>query len=95
MAKQKRRMAGTKEAVVLRLLHGEDMELVSRESGFGLHELKKWLDQYKRAGREALKSHPGIANDLELEQARQLIAKQALELEILKKAKALAEGRRL
>ena len=95
MAKQKRRMAGTKEAVVLRLLHGEDMELVSRESSFGLHELKKWLDQYKWAGREALKSHPGIANDLELEQARQLIAKQALELEILKKARALAEGRRL
>jgi hypothetical protein len=88
-------MAGTKEVMVMRLLRGEDMELVSRESGFGLHELKKWLDQYKRAGREALKSHPGIAADLELEQARQLIAKQALELEILKKAKALAEGRRL
>lgn len=95
MAKQKRRMAGTKEAVVLRLLHGEDMELVSRESGFGLHELKKWVDQYRRGGREALKRHPGIADDLELEQARQLIAKQALELELVKKARALAEDRRL
>lgn len=95
MAKQKRRMVGNKEAVVMRLLRGEDMELVSRESGFGLHELKKWLDQYKRGGREALKSHPGVAVDLELEQARQLIARQALELEILKKAKAHAEGRRL
>lgn len=94
MAKQKRRMAGTKEAQVMRLLHGEDMELVSRESGFGLHELKKWLDQYKRGGREALKSHPGIADDLEMEQARQLIAKQALELELVKKARALAEGRK-
>ena len=94
MPGKKRRMAGTKEAVVLRLLRGEDMELVSRESGFGLHELKKWLDQYRRGGREALKSHPGIAADLELEQARQLIAKQALELEIIKKARALAEGRR-
>jgi transposase len=92
VAKQKRRMAGTKEAVVLRLLHGEDMETVSRESGFGLHELKKWSDQYKRGGREALKRHPGIAD--ELEQARQLIAKQALELELIKKARALAEGRR-
>ena len=95
MAKQKRRMAGTKEALVLRLLHGEDLELVSRESGFALHELKKWQDQYRRAGREALKSHPGVAADQELEQARQLIAKMALELEILKKAKALADGRRL
>lgn len=94
MPGKKRRMAGTKEAVVLRLLRGEDMELVSRESGFGLHELKKWLDQYRRGGRDALKSHPGVAADLELEQARQLIAKQALELEIIKKARALAEGRR-
>ena len=73
MAKQKRRMAGTKEAVVLRLLHGEDMETVSRESGFGLHELKKWSDQYKRGGREALKRPPGIADDLELEQARRMV----------------------
>ena len=48
MPGKKRRMAGTKEAVVLRLLRGEDMELVSRESGFGLHELKKWLDQYRK-----------------------------------------------
>ena len=94
MAKQRRRMAGTKEEVVLRLLRGEDMELVSRESGFALHELKKWLDQYKRGGRTALKSHPGIAADLGMEQARQLIAKQALELELIKKARALAEGRR-
>lgn len=91
MGKQKRRMAGTKEGVVLRLLRGEDMETVSRESGFGLHELKAWLDQYKRAGREALKSHPRQAESRELEQARQLIAKQALELEIRKKARALAD----
>lgn len=95
MAKQRRRMAGTKEEVVLRLLRGEDMELVSRDSGFGMHELKKWLDQYKRAGREALKSHPVNAANQELEQARQLIAKQALELELRKKVKALEEGQRL
>ena len=94
MPGKKRRMAGTKEAVVLRLLRGEDMDSVSRDSGFGLHELKPWLEQYKRAGREGLKSHPREAVNQELEQARQLIAKQALELEIIKKARALAEGRR-
>ena len=94
MAKKQRRAAGAKEAVVLRLLHGEDMELVSRESGFNLHELKKWLDQYRRGGREALKSHPGIAADLEIGQARELIAKQAMEIEILKKARAFAENRK-
>jgi len=41
-----------------------------------------------------LKSHPGIAADLEFDQAWQLIAKMALELELIKKARALAEGRR-
>ena len=91
--KKKRRMAGTKEEVVLRLLRGEDMETVSRESGFALHELKKWFDQYKRGGRQALKSHPEIGANQELDQARQLIAKQALELELVKKARAIAEGR--
>jgi hypothetical protein len=70
------------------------MEAVSRESGFGLHELKKWSDQYTRGGREALKTHPRKVEEFELEQARQLIAKQALELEIIKKARALAEDRR-
>ena len=95
MAKQRRRMTGTKEELVLRMLRGEDMETVSRDSGFALHELKRWLDQYKNAGREALKSHPGIAANQELEQAKQLIAKQALELELRKKVKALQDGRRL
>ena len=92
MAKR-RRMAGTKEDVVLRLLRGEDMDLVSRETGFALHELKAWIDQYKRAGREGLKSHPKRGEAPELAQARQLIAKLAMENEILKKARALAEGR--
>jgi transposase-like protein len=86
-------MPGTKEAVVLRLLRSEDMDLVSRETGFALHEIKGWLDQYKRGGLEALKRHPRPVVNAELEQARQLIAKQALEIEILKKAKALAASR--
>jgi len=59
MGKKKRRSAAVKEEVVLRLLKGEDLELVSRDTGFGLHELTAWRDRYLRGGREALKSHPG------------------------------------
>lgn len=94
MGKKKRRSAAVKEEVVLRLLKGEDMALVSRESGFAMHELAAWRERYLRGGREALKSHPGDPVNTELEQAKKLIANQALEIEILKKARAIAASRK-
>ena len=94
MGKKKRGSVALKEEVVLRLLKGEDLELVSRETGFGLHELSAWRDRYLRGGREALKSHPGDPVNSELDQAKKLIAKLALENEVLKKARALTVGRK-
>jgi len=94
MGKKKRRSVSVKEEVVLRLLKGEDLELVSRETAFALHELTAWHERYLRGGREALKSHPGDPVNAELDQAKKLIANQALELEILKKARALTVGRK-
>ena len=90
MAKKKRRSVALKEEVVLRLLKGEDLELISRETSFALHELTAWRERYLRGGREALKSHPGDPVNTELDQAKKLIANQALENEILKKARAIA-----
>jgi len=94
MAK-KRMSAAKKEALVLRLLRGEDMETVSRQAGVPLHRLSEWRDMYARGGRESLKAKPGDPVNTELRQTRDLIARQALEIEILKKAKALADGRKL
>ncbi len=94
MAKKKRRMAGTKEQVVLRLLRGEDMETVSRETGFQLHELAQWRERYMKAGREGLKTRPGDPVSVELQQAKMLIAQQALELELVKKSRALTGSRK-
>ena len=93
MGKKKRRSVALKEEAVLRLLKGEDLSLVSRETGFAMHELSAWRERYLRAGREALKSHPGDPVNAELEQAKKLIANQALENEILKKARAIAASR--
>jgi hypothetical protein len=90
----KRRSARIKEDLVLRLMRGEDLETVARESGTPLHELSDWRDKYMLAGREGLKSKPGDPLGEELRAARDLIAKQALELEILGKAQALAASRR-
>jgi transposase-like protein len=93
MAKKKRRSASVKEQAVMRLFRGEDMELVSRETGFTMHDLKQWRDKYELAGRQGLKSNPGDVRDVQLEQRDMLIAKQALEIEILKKARAIAGSR--
>ena len=94
MAKRKRRSASVKEQAVMRLFRGEDLELVSRETGYTMHELKQWRDRYTLAGKESLKSHPSDVGDKEMQQCRDLIARQALEIEILKKARAITEGRR-
>jgi transposase len=94
VAKKKRRMAGTKEQVVLRLLRGEDMEAVSRETGFQLHELAEWRERYMKGGREGLKTRPGDPLNADLQQAKMLIAQQALEIEILKKLRALTGSRK-
>lgn len=61
MGKKKHRSGAVKKEVVLRLLKGEDLQLVSRETGLALHELTGWRERYLRSGREALKSHPGDA----------------------------------
>ena len=95
MSKKKRRRSVTiKEQAVMRLFKGEDMDLVSRDSGYAMHELGQWRDKYMLGGRENLKSHPNDVRDKELEQRDQLIAKQALEIEILKKARAITESRK-
>ena len=91
MAKKKtRKSASSKEQAVLRLLKGEDMEMVSRQTGFAMHELAQWRKKYMLSGREGLKSHPTDQLNAELEQRDKLISKLALENEILKKARAIA-----
>ena len=95
MAKKKsRKSVGLKEQAVLRLLKGEDMELVSRETGFAMHELAQWHEKYRVGGRENLKSHAKDPQNAELEQRDKLISKLALENEILKKARAIAVSRK-
>ena len=95
MAKKKsRKSASLKEQAVLRLLKGEDMELVSRETGFAMHELAQWREKYMLGGRENLKSHPKDPHNAELEQRDKLISKLALENEILKKARAITVSRK-
>ena len=86
MAKKKTgKSVKLKEQAVLRLLKGENLELVSRQTGFALRELSRWRDKFIAAGRENLKSRPQHPLHAELEQRDKWISKLALENEILKK----------
>src|SRR5689334_6454006 len=55
--------ARRKQDAVLRLLRGEDLELVSRELGVTAAELSGWRDQFLAAGEASLKSRPADARD--------------------------------
>src|SRR5919202_1471466 len=64
---QRRRMsAGRKREAVLRLLRGEDLELVSRELGVTAAELSGWREAFLAAGEASLKSRPADARDAEI-----------------------------
>jgi hypothetical protein len=56
--------------------------------------LADWRERYMKAGREGLKTRPGDPASVELQQAKMLIAQQALELEIAKKSRALTGSRK-
>src|ERR671929_471276 len=60
---RRRMSAGRKREAVLRLLRGEDLELVSRELGVTAAELSGWRDAFLAAGEMSLKSRPADARD--------------------------------
>ena len=54
----KRFSARRKVEIVLRLLRGEDLELVSRELGVTAARLSRWREQFLHAGQAELKKRP-------------------------------------
>jgi hypothetical protein len=58
--------ARRKQSVVLRLLRGEDLELVSRELGVTAAELSAWRDAFLAAGEASLKTRPADGRDVEI-----------------------------
>jgi transposase-like protein len=64
---RRRRMSATrKQSAVLRLLRGEDLELVSRELGVTAAELTAWRDAFLTAGEASLKTRPADGRDVEI-----------------------------
>lgn len=59
-----------KSDAVLRLLRGEDLELLSRELGVTAATLSAWRDDFLAGGQAALKSRPADGRDDEIARLR-------------------------
>ena len=88
MSRQRKRTA------VLRLLRGEDLELVSRELGVTAATLSIWRDDFLAGGEAALASRPKDARDLEAEQLKAKLGEVLLERELLQRKIGLLESGR-
>ena len=92
----KRFSARRKVESVLRLLRGEDLELLSRELGVTAARLSRWRAQFLRAGQAELKKHPQDARDLEIARLQQKLGEVTMDNELLqKKIEHLEDGRPL
>jgi len=76
--------ARRKEEVVMRLLRGESLDLLARESGQPAGRISGWREDFLRSGREGLKARPAAPEERELRQAQQKIGEQAIEIDTLR-----------
>ena len=94
--KAKRFSARRKVEIVLRLLRGEDLELLCRELGVTAARLSKWREQFLRAGQAVLKKRTPDARDLEIARLQQKLGEVTMDNELLqKKIEHLEDGRPL
>ena len=90
MSRQRKRDA------VLRLLRGEDLEVLSRALGVTAATLTGWQDSFVAAGEASLATRPTTGDDLESERLKAKLGELLLERELLEaKIAALEESRPL
>ncbi len=76
--------ARRKEEVVLRLLRGEGLDTLARETGQPAGRLSAWREEFLAAGRGGLKSRPAAVEDRRLVEAQRKVGELAMELDILR-----------
>ena len=80
---RRRMSARRKQEAVLRLLRGEDLELVSRELGVTAAELSCWRDTFLAGGEAALKTRPADARDGEIGRLKEKVGDLTMANELL------------
>ena len=80
--------ARRKTEVVLRLLRGEGLDALARETGQAAGTIAGWREDFLQAGHEGLKTRPAPVEDRRLADAQRKIGELSMDLDI---AKALLE----
>jgi transposase-like protein len=80
---RRRMSAKRKQSAVLRLLRGEDLELVSRDLGVTAAELTAWRDAFLAAGEASLKTRPADGRDLEISRLKTKVGELTMANELL------------
>jgi transposase len=83
-----------KTAAVLRLLRGEDLELVSRSLGVTAATLTGWRDAFLAAGEAALTTQPTTGEALESDRLKARLGAALIERDLLNEKIALLEANR-
>jgi transposase len=78
------RSARRKEEVVLRLLRGESLDALARETGQAAGTISSWREEFLVAGREGLKSRPRPVEERQLADAQRKIGELAMDNDILR-----------
>lgn len=72
-----------KREAVLRLLRGEDLDVVSRELKVTAASLAKWRDAFVEAGLEGLKTHGGDQRDEQIRNLERKVGQLTMDNELL------------
>src|SRR4029450_2998869 len=80
---RRRMSARRKQDAVLRLLRGEDLELLSRERAVTAAELSGWRDAFLAGGEASLKSRPADARDAEIGRLKEKVGGLTMGNEVL------------
>jgi transposase len=80
-----------KTVAVLRLLRGEDLELVSRSLGVTAATLTNWRDTFLAAGEAALTTKPTTGEELENDRLKARLGAALIERDLLSEKIALLE----
>jgi transposase len=91
---RRRMSAKRKQSAVLRLLRGEDLELVSRDLGVTAAELSGWREAFLAAGEASLKSRPADARDQEIGRLKEKVGELTMATELLEAKIERMEGGR-
>jgi hypothetical protein len=80
---RRRRSARREQDAVVRLLRGEDLELLSRELAVTAAELSGWRDAFLAGGGASLKSRPADARDAGIGRLKEKVGDLTMANELL------------